>query len=182
MPDTQLNLFDRGYCPPVGSDWNKISEWVDSLMWVDDIFAAVAFEALGLEDPLSMKFLTHMLWATKVFDRKQQNYGPENIAKMGEDGVMDRVEKDKFSRLKTLNANPDQVLEGEPALDAWHDAAVYGIIGAMVHNGDWPSREELGLDNKTLAEICAEAIEAAADVDNPMTLADALRYIEDNLV
>ncbi len=182
MPETQLNMYDDegdpSALPPVGSEWNKISRWVDSLMWCDDIFCAVIFEALGLKDPISMKFISHMIWATKVFDIKQQNYGPENIARLGEDGIMSRVSDDKFSRLKTLNANPDQALEGEPALDAWHDSGVYGLIGAMVHCGDWPSCEELGMNSKSLEEICREALDSTTDGVTP---ADALRYIEENL-
>ena len=190
MSEKQLNLFpemeedDPSRLPPIGSEWQKINTWVENLeitdVWVDPFLDEIVFATLGLSDPISMKFIHHMLWCIKVFDIKQQNYGPKNIAKLGESGIMSRVKDDKFSRLETLNAHPENALEGEPALDAWHDACVYGGIGAMVHVGDWPSREELGLNNKSLEEVCRDAIEMAAAGDG-YTTADALRYIEESL-
>jgi len=168
--------------PPVGSEWASIYDWTCTLYHYDGTsLVDYLYDMLDLGGGhLSRRFIHHMLWCIKVFDRKQQNYGPENIAKLGESGIMSRVSDDKFSRLKTLNQNPDGVLEGEPALDAWHDACVYGALGAMVHVGDWPSCEELGINSKSLEQVCHEAIEMAARGDGT-TADDALRYIEENL-
>ena len=192
MSEKQIPLFTeipidvKEEAPPVGSKWTNISEWVDTLkdlpapLQRTDL-ATFIFNVLNCGGgEITNKFIRHMIWCMKVFDRKQQNYGPENIAKLGENGIMSRVADDKFSRLKTLANSPDGELEGEPALDAWHDSCVYGALGAMVHVGDWPTCEELGMNTKSLEQICHEAIEGVAG-GTGMTPADALKYIEENL-
>ena len=169
--------------PPIGSRWEDIIPWVDHLyVTAHKSLQDYLYDILDCGgDDITRKFIRHMLWATKVFDIKQQNYGPENIAKLGESGVMSRVEDDKFSRLRTLNANPDNALQGEPALDAWHDSAVYGLIGAMIHVGDWPTREELGMNNRSLEQVCRDAIEAATSGDAGLSPSEALQMIKEKL-
>ena len=107
-------MFDeknRPWVPKIGSEWKGIKSWVDTLV-VKYVSPSETLEEL-IYDMLSCdggeithKFVRHMIWCLYVFDQKQQNYGPENIAKLGEAGVMSRVELDKFSRLKTLSKNP----------------------------------------------------------------------------
>jgi len=88
-----------------------------------------------------------------LFCRKQYDYGENNIALGGEKGVIQRA-LDKFSRLWTLTGMGGEMRKaksGEPRRDAWVDLADYGIIGLMVHDGDWPvkSLEEVFVSNCT---------------------------------
>ncbi len=69
------------------------------------------------------------LWKTK-----QHDYGPRNIAEMGEVGVATRA-NDKVQRLMYLDGDkPDN----EPVIDSWLDLCDYGAIGAAIHLGYWP--------------------------------------------
>lgn len=71
-----------------------------------------------------------------LLDRKQSDYGPSNIARHGQLGVVVRLD-DKIARLSNLLANKT-VPKFESIEDTWHDIANYGIIGSMVCRGDWP--------------------------------------------
>jgi hypothetical protein len=74
-----------------------------------------------------------------LFCRKQKSYGPMNIAKFGERGVILRV-NDKLERLINLrwykNDNP---LADETILDTWQDIMDYGLIGLLCYTGEWPN-------------------------------------------
>lgn len=94
------------------------------------------YTKLGLQDPLSKKFLAVMLTAAKVFDYKQQRYGPANIAKFGETGVMIRV-SDKGERIVNL-WRTGQVPTDESIEDSWGDTMVYSAIALMCRWGWWP--------------------------------------------
>jgi len=76
-----------------------------------------------------------------VFCEKQADYGPTNIAVGGEQGVTTRI-GDKVSRLFELLGLTSRENSGEPAnesvRDTWIDIADYGLIGMIVHDGDWP--------------------------------------------
>ena len=77
----------------------------------------------------------------KVFCKKQNDYGPQNIALGGTKGVTQRM-VDKMSRLWNLQglgnskekapANAEEVL-----YDTLMDLADYGIIGMLTENGSW---------------------------------------------
>ena len=187
--EEQLTLFDIDtIIPEIGGEWEDNKRWVNSLTCLPDPLtsneniADYLYDVVGCNGgEITVQFIRHMLWCIYVFDQKQQNYGPENIAKLGEAGVMSRVELDKFSRLKTLSKNPENAMEGEPALDAWHDACVYGAIGAMVHVGDWPTCEELGLNRTSLEDVCRTWIDACSDGSGEFTAEQALQHIEEYL-
>lgn len=76
-----------------------------------------------------------------VFCKKQADYGPNNIAVAGQQGVAIRL-GDKLSRLFELLGLTSRENAGEaknePIRDSWIDFGDYGIIGLMVHDGDWP--------------------------------------------
>lgn len=80
----------------------------------------------------------------ELFCEKQQGYGPNNIAVGGEQGVTLRL-GDKVSRQFELLDLTKRVvdkavaLKVEPIRDTWLDQADYGIIGLIVHDGEWPS-------------------------------------------
>lgn len=98
--------------------------------------AKETWQALGLKDPLSKVFLSVCFLAAKVFDYKQQNYGPGNIAKFGDVGVMIRM-SDKSERLINLwKTGADS--EGETREDTFGDAGVYGFIALMCRWNLWP--------------------------------------------
>lgn len=71
-----------------------------------------------------------------VFAEKQSDYGPENIARRGESGVLTRV-CDKVARLEHLEGQ-SKAPRNEAVRDSWGDLANYGTIGQMVNNGEWP--------------------------------------------
>jgi hypothetical protein len=76
-----------------------------------------------------------------IFCKKQADYGPTNIGVGGEQGVTLRT-GDKISRMFELlgltNRDVDGTPENESIRDTWADLADYGIIGMIVHDGDWP--------------------------------------------
>lgn len=76
-----------------------------------------------------------------VFCKKQSDYGPTNIAVAGQQGVAIRL-GDKLSRFFELLGLTSRENAGEAKneaiRDSWIDFGDYGIIGLMVHDGDWP--------------------------------------------
>ncbi len=172
---------DYSVAPPIGTPWPNVQPWLSNLyVTTHKSLPSYLYESLDMGGgEISIKFIRHMLWCLKVFDRKQQNYGPANIAQLGCPGIMSRVKDDKFSRLVTLEKNPEAALDGEPILDAWHDTSVYGILGAMVHVGDWPTLEELGVECIDLEEDLASVIEAHGK--GKITAPDALMFLEERL-
>ena len=103
---------------------------------------------LGIKTEIGRKALKLALENVQLLDRKQQDYGSQNIARHGEFGVLVRCD-DKTARLanllKTLKTmeltdDPDEQPEtpkNESVLDSWLDLANYGLIGAMCHLGQW---------------------------------------------
>lgn len=71
-----------------------------------------------------------------LLDKKQRDYGPSNIARHGQVGVVVRLD-DKLARISNL-LNKQSSPANEPILDSWDDIANYGIIGSMVARGEWP--------------------------------------------
>lgn len=69
-----------------------------------------------------------------VFASKQHDYGPGNIAKAGELGVLIRT-SDKIERLLNLRGKESK---NEAKDDTWLDIGCYGLIGAVVREGNWP--------------------------------------------
>lgn len=76
-----------------------------------------------------------------LFCSKQADYGPTNIGVGGEQGITIRL-GDKISRLFELLHLTDRENGGAPAneavRDTWADIGDYGIIGMIVHDGEWP--------------------------------------------
>jgi hypothetical protein len=103
---------------------------------------------LGIKTEIGRKALKLALENVQLLDRKQQDYGSQNIARHGEFGVLVRCD-DKTARLANLLKNrktlvladnPEECVEApknESVLDSWLDLANYGLIGAMCHLGQW---------------------------------------------
>lgn len=74
----------------------------------------------------------------KLWKDRQKKYGPKNIAKTGEVGILIRL-NDKIERLNNLIINrKGEEANDEAAVDTWLDAADYPIICLMVLYGLWP--------------------------------------------
>jgi len=105
---------------------------------------------LGIKTLIGQKALKLALENVQLLDRKQQDYGSQNIARHGEFGVLVRCD-DKTARIANLlKQQPkleltDDPLDGQPVdtaqnesrLDSWLDMANYGLIGALVLKGEW---------------------------------------------
>lgn len=123
---------------------------------------------LGIKTLIGQKALKLALENVQLLDRKQQDYGSQNIARHGEFGVLVRCD-DKTARIANLlkqipsidflNVFPephcpgwsaiDEAVERDPKLvegftaqnesrlDSWLDLANYGLIGALVLQGEW---------------------------------------------
>ena len=84
----------------------------------------------------------------KVFDKKQQDYGPYNICGNPHPqlGVAFRA-GDKVNRLMNLFLKNEGEPNHESILDSWIDLANYGIIGQLLHENAWLSPEEEQLND-----------------------------------
>jgi hypothetical protein len=92
---------------------------------------------LGLKTDLGTTYLTEALRLAVMFDKKQQDYGSQNIARFGEKGVLVRA-NDKIERLRNLVwVKGDATPNNESIADSWDDLAVYGVIGRMCRDGSW---------------------------------------------
>jgi len=93
------------------------------------------FTQLGCQEEQTKVIISTMLDDIKLFDRKQHDYGPGNIAKFGEYGVLVRT-NDKLERLINLNKR-DEEPENESIIDTWQDLSIYGVIARVVRNKEW---------------------------------------------
>lgn len=98
--------------------------------------AAEIHAKLKCQDALTLKYIEAVLEGVLVFDGKQADYGPGNIAGFGEVGVLVR-NSDKIERLKNLNKTGKKP-KNESIDDTWMDSHVYGAIARMCRRGWWP--------------------------------------------
>lgn len=100
-----------------------------------DTIAKHIAQALDLTDPLSIEFLKETFRCATVFDSKQHDYGPGNIAAFMDYGCLVRM-SDKVNRMKHLYAKDSP--KHESVDDSFLDAANYSIIALMCRKGIWP--------------------------------------------
>jgi hypothetical protein len=101
-------------------------------------FMADVFKYLELQEPLSAEFLEEVFTCVMLFDKKQSDYGPGNIAKFGDYGVLVRM-SDKIERLANLyKKNKQKGRVKESVEDTLRDIANYAIITILWRNGKWP--------------------------------------------
>jgi hypothetical protein len=91
---------------------------------------------LNLKTEMGFRALAIAHENIKLLDRKQQDYGPGNIAAFGEYGVLVRM-SDKFERLKNLLKSKRKKPRNEPVVDSWRDISNYGIIAVLVRKNLW---------------------------------------------
>ena len=125
----------------------------------------------------------------RVFCKKQADYGPNNIAVGGQQGVAIRL-GDKLSRLFELLGLTSRENAGEaknePIRDSWIDFGDYGIIGLMVLDGDWPL---IGPDQvwgkEALSNLVIDMVgtdpEAIKDLINRLLEFDLAKTIADDI-
>ena len=125
----------------------------------------------------------------EVFCKKQADYGPNNIAVAGEQGITLRL-GDKLSRLFELLGLTSRKNIGdaknEPIRDTWVDFADYGIMGMIVHDGDWPLVDPNQVWGKeALAGLVIDMVgddpEAIRDLINRLLAFDLAQTIADDI-
>ena len=79
----------------------------------------------------------------KLFEKKQHDYGPGNIAEFGDVGVLVRL-NDKIERLKNLITN-NLKASNESIEDTLDDIASYAIIMRIVRAGKWDGAKQYEL-------------------------------------
>lgn len=104
--------------------------------WLDEF---IAREGLSEEDEQLIRDWWRIAKEVlQVFCDKHHDYGPKNIAALGEKGVFARV-WDKGHRLKRLVwEEKEPHVKEESVENAWVDLADYGIIALLVRRGLWP--------------------------------------------
>ena len=124
-----------------------------------------------------------------VFCKKQSDYGPTNIAVAGQQGVAIRL-GDKLSRFFELLGLTSRENTGEAKneaiRDSWIDFGDYGIIGLMVHDGDWPLIEPDEIwGKKALATLVIDMVgddpEAIKDLINRLLEFDLAHTIAEDI-
>lgn len=81
-------------------------------------------------------FIDELEKMSVLFAKKQADYGPGNIAKFGEVGLLVRM-NDKFERLTNLFVNRKNA-NNEAIEDTLRDIANYAVIWLLVRQGKWP--------------------------------------------
>lgn len=101
---------------------------------IDDV-ASVVMDKLKLKEPQTREAAKVLLEYLELFERKHHDYGPGNIARFGELGVLVRAH-DKMERLINLQ-NFDPVVGDESKDDTWQDLMGYALIAQLVRRGKW---------------------------------------------
>ena len=97
------------------------------------------YKELGCQEIQTKFIIQKFLEDMKLFDKKQHDYGPQNIAKFGTTGVLVRS-SDKIERLINLyNRGDKPQVNNESITDSWQDLSVYGAIARVCEDGEWKS-------------------------------------------
>ena len=93
------------------------------------------YSTLGCSEEQTKVIIELMLRDIELFDKKQHDYGPGNIAKFRDYGIVVRT-SDKLERLVNLYKN-NRTPENESIEDTWQDLSVYGAIARAVLHDQW---------------------------------------------
>lgn len=99
---------------------------------------------------LFYNFIEHQLELAKIFISKQLDYGPDNIAKFGEIGIIIRM-SDKFERLLNLTLSGSEE-RNEAIEDTYKDISVYAIIALFCRTGLWPGARKFLIRSRNTTE------------------------------
>ena len=92
------------------------------------------FAELGLVTDVAKEAFRVCCENIQLMDKKQQDYGSNNISAFGEFGVIVRL-NDKMERLKNLNKMPS--VKNESIEDTYQDIANYAVISLMIRRNLW---------------------------------------------
>jgi len=123
----------------IGKIWDGTkynAKWVGS----KDIEPLVSqiYEVLECKEAQTLSIIRKFLSDIVLFDKKQHDYGPQNIAKFGTTGVLVRS-SDKLERLINLYKREEKPEVAEPITETWQDLSVYGAIARVCEDGEWLS-------------------------------------------
>ena len=96
------------------------------------------YNALECTEEQTRDIIDEVLKDIQLFDKKQHDYGPQNIPKFGVTGVLVRS-SDKIERLINLYNRKDEPSIEESIEDSWQDLSVYGAIARVCIDGKWKS-------------------------------------------
>ena len=97
------------------------------------------YEFLECKEEQTRTIIRKFLSDIVLFDKKQHDYGPQNIAKFMTTGVLVRS-SDKIERLINLYKRGDKPqVNNESISDSWQDLSVYGAIARVCEAGEWKS-------------------------------------------
>lgn len=133
------NIFRTSVSETVG-DWNyeirqHLDGMIDSYFGVEDtspapheweLLGRLSIEASGLLNPDE---------TTITLCNKQRDYGPNNIARFGQSGLLLRLH-DKVARLENLISNGREA-QNESLHDTYLDIVGYSAIGIMLLDGSF---------------------------------------------
>lgn len=117
----------------VGQSW-QLSQYVKTIMEPEFNLEAVA-ASLGITTDMGKLALEEALKNCQMLDKKQQDYGPNNIAKFGLQGCVVRA-SDKIERLIHLGKTGGTP-KFESVEDSLRDMSNYGVIGLLCARGVW---------------------------------------------
>ena len=114
------------------------------------------WESLDCTEAQTKDVIDVMLSDIALFDKKQRDYGPENIAKFGLTGVLVRS-SDKIERLINLQTISVDSVQYKPEAneyieDSWQDLSVYGVIARVLMANKWMCRGETSIEQEVTDE------------------------------
>ena len=112
--------------------------------WAKATLVDKIWTTLNCTETQTKKVIEQFLDDITLFDKKQRDYGTNNINKFGVFGILVRV-SDKVERLINLNKKSKQskiaeIEANEPITDNWADITVYGAIARIVDEGKWSEK------------------------------------------
>lgn len=108
----------------------------DDLQVIEKVDLKQLANDLGLKCVASQEFLRFALANVLLFDRKNFDYGPNNIAEFGTVGCVIRA-SDKFRRIGNLYKANRKKAANESLQDSFRDISNYMNIILMLENGKW---------------------------------------------
>ena len=116
----------------------------------------VIWESLDCTEAQTKDIIDVMLSDIALFDKKQRDYGPENIAKFGLTGVLVRS-SDKIERLINLQTISIDSVQYKPeanesVADSWQDLSVYGVIARVLMANKWVCKGDINSVQEVMNE------------------------------
>jgi hypothetical protein len=110
---------------------------VGQLDGYDELFAMSAVLARRLAAPPPQALIACTLYNLTVMDKKNRDYGSNNISEYGEMGVLVRM-RDKYHRAVRLQSTGGvSAVMDESLFDTWGDMANYSRIGQAISLNLW---------------------------------------------